>query len=182
MHKKSNIYPKNKTTENIILELFFKKPSERFNIREVARKLKIAPSTVSIATRGLINKRFLLREQLGKSIYLSANLENMEFIFEKMMYNIKKIKYSNLIDFLVKNYKPEAIVIYGSYSRGEDIENSDIDIAVITPLKKHLDLRNFTEFLARSVHILEINNLNKISKELTINIINGFVIYGKLRL
>jgi len=44
---------------------------------------------------------------------------------------------SGLIALLKDKYEePEAIVVFGSYARGEDTSESDIDIAVVTKKKK----------------------------------------------
>ena len=69
------------------------------------------------------------------------------------------------------------IILFGSYSRGEDIENSDIDIAIISNKKLNLDLEKYKRFLNRVINIHEIN-LNKISSEFLFNLYNGIVLGG----
>ena len=36
------------------------------------------------------------------------------------------------VEIICKNYKIEAIILFGSYAKGTNNENSDIDIAIIT--------------------------------------------------
>jgi predicted nucleotidyltransferase len=45
------------------------------------------------------------------------------------------IKNSELISFLEYKYTPEAIILFGSFSKGENGKNSDIDILIISPIK-----------------------------------------------
>jgi predicted nucleotidyltransferase len=48
-----------------------------------------------------------------------------------MRKEIKDIK-----NILVKNYKPEKIIIFGSYANGKENINSDIDILIVKNTKK----------------------------------------------
>ena len=57
--------------------------------------------------------------------------------------NLKQIYESGLADFLEKEFAGGTIIFFGSYSRGEDMASSDIDIAVIGRKEKQIDLTNF---------------------------------------
>jgi len=47
-------------------------------------------------------------------------------------------KYLNdIIENLKKNYKPEKIILFGSYSEGTYSEDSDIDLLIIKKTRKH---------------------------------------------
>ena len=90
---------------------------------------------------------------------------------------------SGLIDFLKEKYQfPETIIIFGSYSKGEDTEKSDIDIAVITRLEKNLDFSLFEKKLQRKINLLELKNLEKAKKEFINNLINGIVLDGVIQI
>ena len=56
---------------------------------------------------------------------------------------------SKLIDSLVLKYSNPAIVLFGSFDKGEDSKRSDIDILVVTPLKKTVDVALFEKKLKR---------------------------------
>lgn len=74
-------------------------------------------------------------------------------------------------------------MLFGSYQKGEDGLHSDIDIAVITPLKKHPNLSEYEKKLKHPIQLLifdrkEIERMKQKNKELLNNMINGFVISG----
>lgn len=41
-----------------------------------------------------------------------------------------------LVDFVVSKYKPEKIILFGSYATGTESENSDIDLLIIKETNK----------------------------------------------
>jgi len=98
----------------------------------------------------------------------------------KRSYNLFSLYRSELVNELTEIYnKPEAIVLFGSYSKGEDTEESDIDIAVITERQKDVNLAVFERRLYRKIKVLEIQR-PRIEKEFWNTLINGIVLYGYL--
>ena len=169
-----------KNNNKKVLDLFFIFPRRQFHLREIARLVKLNPNTVSKILNDLVNEELIKKETSAVTVNFWANLDNERFIFEKRISNIKNIYYSGLIDELVKKYNnPDAIILYGSYSRGEDIEDSDIDIAMISKRKADISLEKYEKKLERGIHLLEVD-LQKIKKELLNNLINGFIIHGYL--
>ena len=74
---------------------------------------------------------------------------------------------------------PKSIIVFGSYAKGEDIEDSDIDIFVECEEEK-LDLEPFEKQLKRKVQFHFKENFKAYSKELRNNIINGIILRGYL--
>ena len=73
------------------------------------------------------------------------------------------------------------IIVFGSFSKGEDIENSDIDIYVETPSKKEISLKKFEKKLNRKIQVFRNKSIKKIKNEdLANNILNGIVLNGNL--
>jgi len=54
-------------------------------------------------------------------------------------------------DFMQK-YQISKIALFGSYSRGENRDDSDVDIAIETPLSDYFKLYDFKEELENSFH------------------------------
>ncbi len=54
-------------------------------------------------------------------------------------------------DFMQK-YQISKLALFGSYSRDENRENSDVDIAIETPLSDYFKLYDFKEELENSFH------------------------------
>ena len=70
-----------------------------------------------------------------------------------------------MIDFLVDSLSPDAIVLFGSAARGEDIEDSDIDLLVIAK-ETGIDLGRFEERIQRRISIHFEPKISEIPKEL----------------
>ena len=129
----------------------------------------------------LIKKEFLFKEVAGRSWILSANQKHKYFTTKKISYHLDKIYAAGIVD-AVYNAIPQAraIILFGSYSRGEDISTSDIDIGIITPKKNQPELKNFEKKLKRKVQLHFKTNFNDYPKELKNNISNGIVLDGYL--
>ena len=63
--------------------------------------------------------------------------------------------------------------------RGEDVEDSDIDLFIECEGKK-VDLKSFEKRLSRKINIHFNDNFNIYADELKQNIINGMILFGFL--
>lgn len=175
MLQKSSIY---KTAE-----LFFLCPTKEHYLMNISRKTKIAHTSIKrnldeLLKSGIITKH---TEKKGKRVFpiYKANRENKEFKKYKLIHNISSIIESGLADFIEEKISPKSIVLFGSYSRGEDDEQSDIDLFVECK-KEELNLERFEKKLMRKIEAHFSNNFGLYSKELKNNIINGIVLKGFL--
>ena len=113
-----------------------------------------------------------------------ANTESKKFIDLKIMENLKKIRESGLLEYLNNEFNnPQAIILFGSFAKGENIQKSDVDMLVITPSKKELNLEGYNKYLGHKIHLFlfsekEINQMKDKNKELINNFINGIVLDG----
>ena len=161
------------------LRLFFKIPEGEFHIREISRKTGLHPNTVLKEVRLLAGEGLLKVKRAGNLKQVQANRGDL-FIRLKRIDNIKKVMFSGILGYLFSQYgAPDAIVLFGSYSRGEDTSTSDIDIAVITNKELQSDLSGFEKFLHRKIQIHEIR-IGKVGKGFRTNLINGIVLMGYL--
>ena len=112
-------------------------------------------------------------------VEIFADLDDPAFLRKKRIFNLMQIYDSGIADYLIKSYNPKAIILFGSYSRGEDIKKSDIDIAVITDNEEIINLEVFEKKLSRKIHLLLLQ-YKKINDELYASLINGISIYGYL--
>ena len=87
-----------------------------------------------------------------------------------------------LADFLEKEFAGATIILFGSYSRGEDIINSDIDIAVIGRKDKLIDLTYYEKTLDRKININFYGSFKSIHKHLKENLCNGIILIGGFEL
>ncbi|MBI4015270.1 MAG: nucleotidyltransferase domain-containing protein [Candidatus Aenigmarchaeota archaeon] len=168
-----------------ILRVFFNDPNPAgtgFQLRQIGRIVKITPKSVAKYLNELANEGLIIKSE--HSIYKYPvywpNRSSTDFLFLKKMDNILSIKESGLIDFLDRNCMPDAIVLFGSFSRGEDVKESDIDLFMVAK-EKQLDIAKFEKYLDKQINIIWEENFNRLSKELRNNIINGIVLHGYLK-
>ncbi len=169
-----------------IINIFIEDSYSKFNVREVARLAKLSPSTASKYLDKASKNGLLKKEKSRNFILFSADLESQEFRDMKIYNNIKKIRDSGIIDFMEKelNY-PETIVLFGSYAKGENKKDSDIDIFVLSESKNKLDMQNFEKKLKAEIQIFfhnrkDLEHMKMNNKELLNNIINGVRLSGFL--
>jgi predicted nucleotidyltransferase len=156
------------------LEVFFIEPTKIHFIKEISKKTEIAHTSIKNNIDKLLEEKLIIPKESRPFNGYVANRDNPDFIFYKKIYNLYSLK--NLKDFLNKNHSPKLTVIFGSYSLGEDIETSDIDILIITK-EKEINLKKFEKELKREINIICIDNLNKLEKPIN-KIQNGFVLTG----
>ena len=162
-----------------ILKHIFSNPNYRFHVRELARISKLNPNTVTNASKLLLNEGIIRKEEKKHLVEIYFDFESKKAVYKKRIFNLNSIYDSGLIDVLIEKYNPNSISLIGSYSRGEDTEKSDIDIALITNKKEHIRLDDFEKKLGKKIHLLLIEK-NKISNEFFNNLINGIVFYGAI--
>lgn len=163
-----------------VLRLFFENPEKKFHLREIARITNLSPPGVMKIVKNLTAENLLISEKgkVVKNIYAS---KSEKFIQMKRFFNIYIIYESGVVSFLRQKYEePEAIVLFGSYSKGEDISKSDIDIAIITNENLSLDLKKFESILKRKINLHEIKIKNS-EKTFLNSLSNGIVLYGYLK-
>ena len=164
---------------------FFKDPLPEgggFQLRELSRKAKLAPTSVKIYLREF-KAEGLIRESKhrvqGFPLY-SANRENERYVFYKKLNTLSLVFESGLIRYLSELCTPDAIVLFGSASKGEDILGSDLDIFVLCKERK-VELQRFEKMCGRKISLFFSENFSKLSGELKNNIINGIRLKGYLK-
>ena len=165
------------TTKQKVLELFFDFPLARMHLREIARRIKISAPAVSRALVDLEKEEYIELEKRFL-VYAKATNKN-KFRNAKRIFNLEKIYRDGLLKRLEENCPLSTIILFGSYSRGEDTEKSDIDIAVLAaPME--LGLQDFEGVYNRKINIQFFDSRN-ISEKIWESLINGIVLQGSLR-
>jgi len=159
-----------------LLEPFFKDPSLETSIRQLSRETDISPAWISKNIKQFEKKEILNVEDSLASKKISTG---EKFRAVKEIYNYWKIQSSGLVELLEEELKPDAIILFGSFERGEDRKNSDIDIAVINGREKNLDLSNFEKnLLGRNIEIQSIDDLKNSDINFRNSLANGKTLYG----
>ncbi len=170
-----------------ILEKIFERPEYHFHIRELAKETNLHPNTVISITNKLEKEGIVKKNKRKVVVEVYCDVESQIYKRKKQVFNLNSLYSSGLIDFLIDFFNmPRAIVLIGSFLRGEDFSKSDIDIAVILNKKEKQDLpdlRKYEKLLKRNIHLLVFDQKNlalDISREFLNNLINGFILYGYL--
>ncbi len=107
-----------------------------------------------------------------------ANRENPRYIWLKRAHNLERLYESGLVTKLSSLFNtPQAIIVFGSYARGEDTEKSDVDIAIIASMKTEADISLYEKKLSRAIS-LHVVDLSKVSKEFKSSLYNGILLEG----
>ncbi len=166
---------------NIInnLKPFFEDCYRRINVREYSRLMKVSPPTASKILSDFNKEKLLITEKDRNYIFYYANKNSKIFIDLSRVY--WRLKFSSLIEYLNRNLTNPAIILFGSLSKAEAKEDSDIDICIIGH-KKELDIEKFENILKRKIQLFFYDSLENIkNKELANNIINGYILEGRLK-
>ena len=166
-----------------ILKLFFESPTKDFNVREVARALKINPATASTHLKKFEKAGILkYKKQRIQDLY-RADLDSDRYRDLKVYYLIRKLKESGLIESLNKFYIKPAIVLFGSCAYGIDTETSDIDLVIISEkIADFPEQRRFEKKLDREIQIFAVKDIKDLrNKHLINNVMSGIVIQGEIR-
>ena len=166
------------------LRIFIENPAKEFHVREIARMLNISPTTAGNNLKKLKKDKYLLQKKELGHIRYRAKTDSENYKDIKTYYNIRKIKNSGLVEFLITklNY-PETIILFGSYAKAENTPISDIDIFILSETKKEPNVTNFEKILGCKLQLFltnkkKLNQMIKDSKELLNNILNGKILYG----
>jgi len=159
-----------------VLEVFFVEPTSIHFIKEISKRIGLAPTSVRNHINYLLKENMIKIKKSKPFDGFVANRENNDFIFYKKIYNLYSIK--NFADLLSETYFPKTVILFGSYSKGEDIEASDIDIVVVTKTKKNLGIEKFESLLRRKIHLIIVDSTEKLDKNIEHKLMNGIIIYG----
>jgi len=163
-----------------ILRYLFIKTGKSFNARALGKALDRTQAGIAKALPEL-EKEDLIKISKDKDSgrwSIELNRDNQKAVDFKRAENLKMIYESGIVQFLENKFPGSTIILFGSYSYGEDTFNSDIDIAIIDSKEKHLDLKEFDKLLERNVFLHFYNSLEKVDKNLRSNILRGITLIG----
>jgi len=172
---------KRKNVKQKIKEYFFMNPTKKLRVRQIELEVEVALPSAIRYSRELEEEGILTSYEVAGVHLYSADRSSSMFLLEKKLFNYRTLAASDLIDFLVGYLSNPSIVVFGSYSLGEDIESSDIDLYIETSSKKKIDLKAFEKEFGRKIQVFVYNNIKKVrNKELANNIMNGMLLHGYL--
>lgn len=168
---------KRKSIKLIIKEFFFLNPTARLRVREIERRTGCPLPSVIRYTKELDGEGILKSVSVSNVRLYSADRGSENFIVQKRLHNMELLHESGLVGYLRTELSNPVIVLFGSYSRGDDVETSDIDIYIESTKKPNLKV--FEKKLKRRIQLFIYRNIHEIeNKELANNIVNGITLNG----
>ncbi|MBI4144236.1 nucleotidyltransferase domain-containing protein [Candidatus Woesearchaeota archaeon] len=162
-------------------EYFFLNPIAKLRVRQLERTVGVPLPSVIRYVKELEKERILTRITFQNTVFYTADRTSSSFLSEKKLFNLHSVYASGILNFLINEYHNPIIILFGSYARGEDTENSDVDLYVETHKRSASDLSSFEKKLSRPIQLFLYKNLSEIrNKELSNNIVNGIVLNGFL--
>ena len=160
------------------LQPFFEDSYRRVGVREYARLIGVSPPTSSKLLKGFVKEGLLEKEDFRGLVLFHPVIGNRLFRDLCRIYWSSKLE--DLVEYFDKEFVDSSIVLFGSLSKGEVRENSDIDLAIVKVSEKKVDLEKFEKKLKRKIQVFWFDSLKK--GELMDNVVNGFVLKGRLRI
>src|SRR3989344_1902540 len=157
-----------------VTEVFFKEPTKIHFIREISRKVKLAPTSVRKHIQTLLKEEMIIKKKGAPFDGFVAHRDSEKFRFYKRAHNFASL--FELKQLIVEELAPQEIRVFGSYSRGEDIEESDIDILILSKIKRELKYKEIEKKLERKIHCIFVSSFKELDKSLQENILRGWVL------
>ena len=167
-----------------IFRLMCIRAGQNLSLRGIARLLKVSPTAISNALAEL-EKEGLIISRKSKEINLLSigfNRDSSRATGIKRAENLRMIYESGLHDFLFNEFPGCAIVMFGSYSKGEDMADSDVDIAVIGSKGKDANTARFEKVLERKLSMSFYESWAGIHRNLRNNIAGGIILKGSVEM
>lgn len=147
----------NKYIDLKVMGYFLLHPNTSININELARTLKISPTSVNNAARFYHKKGYLVKEEKGLAHYYHLDLNNPVVVSLKKAYGLDLILSARPQEvFLKADPNILSLALYGSYASGTFDEDSDVDFLVVTPSKKESvigAIRELEDVLGKEVSV-----------------------------
>ncbi len=168
--------------EQAVFSLLCIRAGEKLSQREIAKLLKVSPTAVANSVRRLKEKNLAKIEKTKTINFISFNRDEQRAIELKRVENLRKVYTLGLSDYLLNALPGGTIILFGSYSQGEDTNSSDVDIAVIGRKDKLLELEKYEKSLNRRINVNFYDSWKAIHKHLKNSILNGILLHGSVEL
>jgi len=144
--------------EGTIISSFFPE-GEEMTIKEIIERTDYSYERVNTALKSLVEKGIVQEKKVGKTLVYSLDLQNLyaeigfdHYMLEREVEFIKKHKnVYRAIKEIEENPYVWGVVLFGSYSKGSETKQSDIDILCISVKKE--EIKRFLESLKHKYNI-----------------------------
>lgn len=170
--------------KDTLIKEFVENPEREFHVRELSKKFKKSPTTISKYLKLYKNQGVLQSKIRYNHLFFRAKISSNKYKILKLYSNLSKIYDSGVIDYLKEKLnEPKSIVLFGSFAKAENNKKSDIDLFIQTSAKNEISLKAYEKKIGSKIQLFlssdrEINEMKNKNPELLNNIINGITLYG----
>lgn len=166
-----------------VAKVFFSEPTEKHYLREISEKSSLAHTSVRNYLLDL-KKEYVIKESVEKRggrdyPFYTANTSSESYRKQKVVSNLSDLLGSGLVEYIRDATMPNVIILFGSYSRGEDTQESDIDLFVQAK-GKALDVKKFEKILGRKIQLHFRGDIKAMPPKLKNGILSGFTLFGSV--
>ncbi len=167
--------------EGTIINSFFPE-AEEMTIKKIKERVDYSYERVNSALKSLAEKKIVVEKQSGKTLVYSLDLNNLyaesigfnSYMLGREIEFIKKHKVLyNAIKEIENNQYIWGVILFGSYSKGAETKQSDVDLICISNKKtetenfvKSLKYKYNIEFAPVVMPLHEFSNIKKDNPEL----------------
>lgn len=163
-----------------VLAFFFRHPTREVHIRGLSEAADVPYSSARNALAALEDEELVERREESKMTFYAANRDDGRFRRRKRLHNLRALFESGVIDVLEDAFRPDAVVLFGSYLQGADREDSDVDAAIVNGRDAAVDLGGHETKLGRTFHVVHIGDPSEEEPEFRNTLANGYVLGGYL--
>ena len=132
--------------EGTIISSFFPE-GEDMTIKEIINRTEYSYERINSSLKSLVEKKIINEKKVGKTLVYSVNLQNLyaeigfdHYMLEREIEFMKKHKILyNAIKEIMDNPSIWMIVLFGSYSKDTETNQSDVDIICVSNKKEETE-------------------------------------------
>ncbi len=168
-----------------ILAPFFREPGRAYLIRELAKITGINHTTIRKYLVYYAKEGIIVKKPANPYDVYSANTSSKKYLNLKYYYNLELVRKSGLVERLEHAYNYPPIVLFGSFAKALDDEKSDIDLCLISDIRKDVDLADCERRIGRKIAIHQFTKkawaaAKEKNPDLVNSIINGITLSGQI--
>jgi len=166
---------------NNILELFFNEPARHWHFKEITDKARISDQRCNVWLKRLIKEKIITYHKTkGRRPYYRADDENTDFQNKKRLFGLNRLLETGFLRELQSIKKTVAIIIFGSYARGDWNSESDLDVFIYGDPAEFKYGGIWDNREVNVIYCKTKNQIKNIRSGLINNVLKGFFIKGNI--
>ncbi|MBI4439667.1 nucleotidyltransferase domain-containing protein [Candidatus Woesearchaeota archaeon] len=170
--------------ENVLKLILENSPLKEWHFGEIVEEAKVTKLVANKWLKKYVSEGLLKHiKEKKKFPHFTVGSNNPVYYSQKRIYALEQLHKSGLIPKLLSLNKAKTVILFGSIINGDWYKDSDIDIFVFGDVS-NFDKKVYELKLQKSIelHLFENKDeINEVKTGLIKNIINGYVIKGRIQ-